>query len=280
MTDRHLGDRIHDLLDHRLSREATAEAMAHLEGCEGCTVRWDELRAAREALNSSEAGIDMTFARLLLDRERMERIAQQETRRHARAARGRDRRPVLITLSLTLVLVAVIGAAYVAGAPDDIDPGLAASSESGLLSVSRMDSSTMRAWDQTGGWIHPDWQSSGFAPVEAAVRETSNGARVLDYTLLSDAEPVLVHEQQGRLARDLAARLPVITVGDLDAYVAATDPISLVWQAGDVVVLVSCDCSVQTLEDVAAAFPQDGEAGPVDQVMAGFAVFSDALTGH
>ncbi|WP_062302024.1 anti-sigma factor family protein [Demequina subtropica] len=280
MTGRHLGERIHDLLDNRLPREAAAEAMRHLEACDECTRRWRELRAAREALNSSEAGIDMTFARRLLDREHMAQVASHETRRDARAARGRDRRPVVLSLSVALLLVAVLGAAYVAGEPDDIDPGITASSETGMLSVARMDSSTMRGWVPTDGWIHPDWQSSGFEPVEASVRETPQGARILAYTLLSDIEPVLVLEQQGRLAdEDVASLQPTSTEG-LDGYVVGTDPTRIVWQTGDVVVLLSCNCAEETLEEVATAFPEDDEPGFVDQIIAGLGVFGDALTGR
>ncbi|SEJ33951.1 anti-sigma factor family protein [Demequina mangrovi] len=280
MTGRHLGERIHDLLDNRMPREAAAEAMAHLDRCDECRRRWDELRTAREALNSSECGIDVSFAQRLLDREHIAEMAQHETRRDARAARGRDRRPAVLTLSLTLLLIAVVGAAYVAGEPDDIDPGLVASSETGMLSVARMDSSTMRDWASTGEWIHPDWQSSGFDPVEGTVREASNGARVLAYSLLTDAEPVLVTEWHGRMIVDPEATLLPIAVDGLDGYVIGTDPTSIAWQAGDIVVILTCDCTVGTLEEVAAEFPQDDEPGFVDQVMAGLGVFGDALTGR
>ena len=89
MNDKHLGDRIHDLLDGRLSRTDTHAAMAHLDHCEECSKRWQELRSAREALNSSPAGIDMRFAQMLLDKDRMAQIAQGESKHVARAARGR-----------------------------------------------------------------------------------------------------------------------------------------------------------------------------------------------
>ncbi|WP_062296704.1 anti-sigma factor family protein [Demequina maris] len=280
MTGRHLGDRIHDLLDHRLSSEAAAEAMAHLERCDECAARWREMRAAREALNSSEAGIDLRFTQQLLDRDRMAEIAQQETRRRARAARGRDRRPVVLTLSLTLILVAVIGAAYVAGAPEDVDPSVSAAADTAGLSVDRMDAGALRAGVLSGDWIQPDWQSSGFKPVEATVREASSGARYLSYTLLTGDDKVLVVEQQGRLAYKAVASLPRVDAGGLDAYVIDTWPSRLAWQAGGIVVAVQCSCALDTLEQVAAAFPQDDEPGPVDQVLAGLGVFGDALTGH
>ncbi|WP_062288083.1 anti-sigma factor family protein [Demequina phytophila] len=280
MTARHLGERIHDLLDNRLSSESAAEAMAHLEECDECSRRWEGMRAAREALHSSEAGIDMRFTQQLLDRDRMAEIASHETRQRARAARGRDRRPAVLTLSLTLILVAVIGAAYVAGEPSDIDPGLSASSDDGGASIIHLDPAAMREGEAMGDWIHPDWQSSGFTPVEAAVREAPSGSRVLVYTLVSEGESVLALEQRGRLAHDRVAALPVVEVGGLDTYVVGTDPSRLVWQAGELVVALQCECSLDTLEDVAAQFPQDGEPSLADQIMTGLGVFGDALTGH
>jgi anti-sigma factor RsiW len=280
VSGRHLGERIHDLLDNRLPRDAAAEAMAHLEECAECSARWNDLRLAREALNSSDAGIDMSFARSLLDRDRIAQIAQHESPRHARAARGRDRRPVVLTLSVVIVLAALVGAAYVAGEPDDVDPGLTASSEDGVLSVARIDSRSMRSGDELGAWIHPDWQTSGFEPVEAALKEVPNGSPVLVATLLNGSVPVLVLEQQGRLSPELVADLPLAGVEGVDAYVIGTSPSRIVWQAGEIVVALSCDCAQGTLEEVAAAFPQDDEPGFVDQVMAGMGVFADALTGH
>ncbi|WP_062519792.1 anti-sigma factor family protein [Demequina silvatica] len=280
MTARHLGERIHDLLDNRLSSESAAEAMAHLEECDDCARRWEGMRAAREALHSSEAGIDMRFTQQLLDRDRMAEIASHETRQRARAARGRDRRPAVLTLSLTLILVAVIGAAYVAGEPGDIDPGLSASAEEQGPSVVHLDPDAMRDGVSMGDWIHPDWQSSGSTPVEAAVREGPNGSRVLVYTLVSDGESVLALETRGRLAPERVAALPVAEVEGLDAYVVGTDPSRIVWQAGDIVVALQCECLLDTLEDLAAQFPQDDEPSAVDQIMTGLGVFGDALTGH
>ncbi len=280
MTGRHLGERIHDLLDNRLPRAAATEAMAHLAECDECAQRWRELRTAREALHSSDAGIDMTFARRLLDRDRMAEIAQQETRRDARAASGRDRRPAVLVLSLSFVLAALVGAAYVAGEPADVEPDLSASSEDGVLSVAQLDSSVTRTADPRGDWIHPDWQSSGLSPVGAKIREASDGSPVLVATLLVDTTSVTLAEMQGRLNSDRVAGMPLAAVDGVDAYVVDTAPAKIVWQAGVHVVYLECDCALGTLEMVATQFPQDDEPGFVDQVMAGFGVFADALTGN
>ena len=281
MSERHLGDRLHDLLDHRLSPESAAEAMAHLEGCAECTARWNGLRAAREALNSSEAGIDLRFTSRLLDRDRMAEIAKAEDPRHVRAARPRDRRPMVLTTSLSLMLAALVGAAYAAGEPEDVDPDLTASSANGTaLSVASMDSQGMRAGQQLAEWVQPDWEATGLTPVEASLVRADSGATVLVATLLSGSQPVLLTEQQGHLPEDYVADKPQVSVGGIDAYVIGSSPSQLVWQAGEVVVSLTCTCAVSTLEEVAGTFPTDGEPGFVDQVMTGFGVFADALSGN
>lgn len=281
MTQRHLGDRLHDLLDNRLSREAAAEAMAHLEECADCTARWNGLRAAREALHSSEAGIDMRFTSRLLDRDRMAEIARAEDPRHVRAARPRDRRPLVLSTSLSVMLAALVGAAYAAGEPDDVDPDLTASSATGAaLSVASMDSQGMRTGQQLREWLQPDWESADLTPVEASVVRADSGATVLVATLLSGSQPVLLTEQQGHLPEHYVADKPVVSIGGIEAYVVGSSPSQLVWQAGEVVVSLTCTCAVSTLEEVAGAFPTDDEPGFVDQVMTGFGVFADALTGN
>ena len=50
MTARHLGNRIHDLVDGRLSRADSYVAMAHLADCEDCGSEWEQLRKERAAL--------------------------------------------------------------------------------------------------------------------------------------------------------------------------------------------------------------------------------------
>jgi len=80
--------------------------MEHLDECPECAERWQELRAAREALNSSEVGIDVRFAQQLLDRKRMAQIASEETPERARAASGAGRKHVTMA-------AAAVGAMFV-----------------------------------------------------------------------------------------------------------------------------------------------------------------------
>lgn len=279
MTSKHLGERVHDLLDNRLPAAAAAEAMAHLSECEECATRWHELRNAREALNSSECGIDMAFARQLLDRERMQQIAQQEARGAARAARGRDRRPAVLTMSFALLLIAVLGAAYVAGAPQDVTTDLTASAEDGAVSVSEVDPGSMLAGQSLAGWVEPDWADSGLHPLVATEKVTPSGVSYYVAALLVDSTPVKVVEFVGRLNPASIAGAPVLELDGTDAYVIDSTPTRIVWQAGEYVVFLTCHCTEDTLQQVATAFPQDGEPGAADQIMTGLGVFVNALTG-
>ncbi|WP_062379905.1 anti-sigma factor family protein [Demequina pelophila] len=278
MTGRHLGDRVHDLLDHRLSPAATAEAMAHLDGCAECRLRWHDLRLAREALHSSEAGIDVSFAQRLLDREHMASVASREDDRRARAACGRDRRPVLLAASSGLLLTALLGAAYVAGAPADLDPDLSASAD-GTLSVAQGDSEVVRNGELPGEWIYPDWTAADLIAQRSWV-SASDGSEVLVLNLVARGRAVTVLQQRGRLDTAALDAVSTASVGDVDAYVVRSDPPVLVWQDGALVLAAECSCAMPTLESVVEAFPANTEPGPFEQIRTGLGVFVDALTGQ
>jgi anti-sigma factor RsiW len=278
VTDKHLGDRIHDLLDGRLSREESAAAMAHLAECEPCDSRWQQLRADREALNSSSAGIDMTFAQLLLDKERMAEIAKGESKHVARAAKGRDRRPTTIAAATAIILGFTVMAAYFAGTPDSIDGTLVAMADSGDRSTAVIDA---RYMDQASmaQWVQPDWQASGLIPVGAKIMRHQD-ADILVASLLVGLDPVVVIEKRGRLAHSVVQQAPRIVVNDVDVYVVSTAPLQMLWQSGSVVVAATCTCAADTLAIAIAAFPQADDPGVMDQIGEGLSVFGDALTGH
>jgi anti-sigma factor RsiW len=281
VTVKHLGDRLHDLLDNRLSRADACAAMEHLGECEPCSVRWRELRAAREALHSSEAGIDMRFTQQLLDRDRMAEIAKGESRHRARAASGRARRPITLAVTAASLVAVAVAAAYSAGAPTEIDYEFAAASSSGgAQSVAFHGPDSMRAGDQLRAWVQPDWQASGLVPVEAKVIRGQNGDTILVAAILAHMQAVIITEQHGRLNDSLVADLPRADVDGLDVYVVSEDPAHVVWQTGEVVVSALCECEMTTLESVAAAFPDDEQPGFVDRVATGVGEFADALTGH
>ncbi|MFW7414411.1 zf-HC2 domain-containing protein [Demequina sp. SO4-18] len=279
MSDQHLGDDLHDLLDHRLSAERTARAMSHLEHCPDCRMRWDDLREAREALKTASAGIDMTFAQQLLDRDRMAEIAKGESRHQARAARGRHRRPMLAAVIMLVAVTTGVGAAYVAGAPDEVSlefaEGPATTTQAAAAGdVTYVAAQTMRGGDALRSWVHPDWEATGLKPVEGAVLRTQGGDLVFVATILANLEPVVITEQHGRLSSAFEERFESLDLGHTVAYVVSAEPRQLVWQTGDVVISATCSCALSTLEAVAACFPAQGEPGFVDRVADGIQEFT------
>lgn len=281
MTQKHLGESLHDLLDGRMSAADAAVAMSHLEECAECSARWTELRAAREALNSSSAGIDMRFAQQLLDRDRMAQIAQGESKHTARAARPRKRTSASIAFSVTVLMVAAVGAAYYAGGPDAIEVEFSAASADGTeQGVAYMDPQDMRFEEDMRAWVHPDWQDSGLVPIEAKILRDKNDTQVLVATLLAGFDPVVVTEKHGSLIHERVADLPRADVQGIDAYIVRVDPAQLIWQTGGVVISVTCSCAMVTLETVAGTFPTHTEPGFVDRVQDGLGELAGTLTGN
>jgi len=279
VTDKHLGERIHELLDGRLSAEESRVAMEHLAVCEECTARWQELRAAREALNSAPAGIDMRFAQMLLDKDRMAEIAKGESKHVARAAKGRDKRPATVAAAAAIILGFTVGAAYLAGTPDTVSEDLVAiAASSDGRSTAVMDAESMDSAPMTD-WVRPDWQASGLIPVEAKIKR-HGGAEILVASMLVGPQPVVIIEQRGRLAAVVVENAPIITVNGVDVYVVSSAPIQVLWQSGSVVIAATCSCALDTLATAIAAFPQADDPSAIDQIGAGFGVFGDALTGH
>ncbi|MFW2513946.1 zf-HC2 domain-containing protein [Demequina sp. SO4-13] len=280
MSDQHLGDDLHDLLDNRLSSARSAQAMSHLEHCPDCRMRWNDLREARDALKTASAGIDMSFAQQLLDRDRMAEIAKGESRHQARAASGRHRQPMLAAMIMIVAVTAGVGAAYLAGAPDEVSlefaegtgPAVQAGSAGG--DVTYVAAQTMRGGDALRSWVHPDWEATGLTPVEGAVMRTPGGELVFVATILADLEPVVITEQHGRLSSAFAEQFDSLDLGHTMAYIVSDDPRQLVWQTGDVVISATCSCALSTLEAVAACFPAQGDPGFVDRVADGLREFT------
>ncbi|WP_291383175.1 hypothetical protein [Demequina sp.] len=280
MRPKHLGDSIHDLLDGRLRGDRAYTAMAHLGECEECTSRFHELRAARDALNSSEAGIDMRFAAQLLDRTRIAEIAAAERPENARATRSVHRGPLISVAVLALAAVLVVGAAWRVGAPDDVSLEFAQPRKAaGTSSVAYVDPQGMRNGEMLRSWIHPDFSQSDLIPIEARVVQRANGQLALFATLLSGPTVVQIVQQHGHLTSSVVAQMPHADVDVANVYVVESGTSStVVWQTGDVVVALSCECSLPTLESVAAEFPAGADPGFVDRVSEGLHSFADALS--
>jgi len=277
---KHLGDSIHDLLDGRLRGDRAYTAMAHLGECEECAARFHELKAARDALNSSEAGIDMRFAQQLLDRTRIAEIAAAERPENARATRPTRRGPVVSVAVLAALAVLVVGAAWHVGAPDDVSLEFAQPRKAtGASAVAYVDPQGMRDGELLRSWIHPDFSHSHLIPIEGRVVQRPSGQLALFATLLAGTDEVRIVQQHGHLSSALVAQMPRANVDGARVFVVESGTSStVVWQTGDVVVALSCECSLPTLESVASEFPAGTDPGFVDRVSEGFKTFADALS--
>ncbi|WNM25123.1 hypothetical protein RN607_03230 [Demequina capsici] len=281
MTSRHLGRSIHDLLDGRLDAKATAEAMTHLAECGECATRYAELNEARERLHSSSAGIDISFAQQLLDRQRMAQIAAQEDPHRARAVRPPDRRPALLVLGALVAIVGGVGAAYVAGAPQTLSVEAASSGTAGdsASTVAYLQSQDLQQEDDLSGWADPFTSGSALLPIDASVVSLTDGTEGLIMTLVAHTDSVVVTEQHGRLASGYS-ELPTIALDGVTLYVVYGTPTLLVWETGGLVITASCAaCEVSTLVDVAQAFPVAEEPGLVDRITAGLGELAGAVIG-
>lgn len=277
MSGRHLGDRIHDLLDGRLNRDKTYAAMAHLGECEQCAARFHELRAAREALSTAEAGIDMSFAQRLLDRERIAQIAAQEPPSRIRAVQPKDHRPVIAASMAGVAASILIVVAWVLGAPAQVGLEFVTTASGAAQPVAHMGAQGMRSGDQLRSWIHPDFSESRIVPIEAKVLQRANGSNVLVATMLHGADVIVVTEEHARLA-PVVDQLPRAAVDGIEAYVLnVAEPAQLVWQTGDVVIALGCECPLAALEAVAAEFPTADEPSFVDRIGEGFHELADLL---
>ena len=269
MTPKHLGDKIHDLLDGRLTGEKAYAAMAHLGECEDCSARWHELRAAREALNTADAGIDMSFAQRLLDKDRIALIAADEQKSKRRAAAPPDRRPLALVVSVGAFAGLLLGAAWVLGAPQQVGLEFVTSHASASQPVVYMGAQGMRSGDQLRSWIHPNFDESSMVPVEAQVVRRANGSNVLIATLLRGMDVVVVTQEHGTLAPSVHG-MPRANVEGVDVYVVSSvEPAQVVWQTGDVVIALGCECDLSTLESAAGEFPKVEGPGIADRVSDG-----------
>lgn len=281
MTSKHLGESIHDLLDGRLRGDRAYAAMAHMGECEDCALRFHELKAARDALTSSEAGIDMRFAQRLLDRERIAEIAAGAPSVGHKKRGSVRKAPVLAAASLIVIAVVLVGVAWRVGAPDEVTLAFAAPREGGAYPVAYADTQQMRSGELLQAWIHPDFSTSGVIPVEATVVQRGDGGMVLVATIVAgpEAQQVTVVQQHGHLSQHATDQMPRADVKGAEVYVVENEGYSpmVVWQTGDVVVALSCECSLTTLESVAEEFPSASDPGFADRVAEGFSTLAAAV---
>ncbi len=280
MTTRHLGKRLYALVDGRLSREEAYVAMAHVGECAECAEKWQALRKDRIALQTSGTGIDMSFARDLLDRDRIAEIARDEPRRHAKAARGKGVNVAVLAVSIVAGGALVLAILWRLGAPPEVGLEVAAAPDAATASsVQLMGAPGMRVEGSLLSWVHPDWETSGVIPVDAAVIQTAQGTTVLVARVLSGGDSITVIEQKGTLPSGFGSEFPMGSAADREVYVVSDDPSQVVWDAGGVVVGLGCSCSIDVLESVANEFPIGSEPGVFERLGDGLQAVADAMSG-
>ncbi len=280
MTTRHLGKRLYSLVDGRLSRDEAYVAMAHVAECDECAEKWEALRRDRVALQTSGTGIDMSFTQHLLDRDRIAEIARDEPRRHVKAARGKGVNVIVVAASTLAMGALALGVLWRLGAPAEVGLEIAAAPDkSTASSVRLMGAPGMRLEESLVSWVHPSWETSGVIPVDAAFIQTANGTTVLVARVLAGGDSVTVTEQKGTLPAGFGSEFPMGGVTDHEVFVVSDEPAQVVWDAGGVVVGLTCDCSIDVLESVASQFPNGNEPGVLERLGDGLRVVADALSG-
>lgn len=264
-----------------MGRQQAVEAMEHLEQCDECAAQWRELRAQREALNSSQAGIDMSFAQQLLDKDRIAQIAAGEPKGNVRAATPPSKRPLMLAAVAVIATFGLLSTAYWMGEPERIELEFASAASIEASGVTQVSSSAASSDEIVASWVHPDWETADLKLVKSAVLARSDGALVLVGTMLDldTLTPVLVAEQHGSLSEDFA-ELPSIEIQTGPAYVIASDPARLVWQSGDVVVSLTCECTLGEITRIAETFPAQSDPGLVEQVGDGLIEMASIIAGH
>lgn len=277
---RHLGKRVFALVDGRLSRDEAFAAMEHLDGCHDCRAAWDDLRRDRDAIRTSGTGIDMTFARTLLDRDRIAEIAKDEPRHHAKAARGRGVRVHAVFIGTVVGVGTLVGVLWLLGAPREV--GVAEASTRAAIGGDRIQFFTaaeLLAGAAATPWITPQWRDAGISPVDSSVVATADRGDIMITRMVVDLSMVTVVEQEGRIAPEVFETAESTTVGSRAVYVVTEDPLLVMWESGTYVLGAGCTCEWDVVETVVAAYPDVDQPSEWSRVGDGLGVVVDAVDG-
>ncbi|MBN2177729.1 MAG: zf-HC2 domain-containing protein [Demequinaceae bacterium] len=279
MLNRHVIRQLNLLIDGRLEREDALKAMAHLERCERCTAEWEALRRDREALQTSGSGIDMRSARKLLERERIAVLAQAEPRRLAKAATGVRPHVLKATVLVASGVISVLTILYILGEPKEIPlsrllPGNTIYGPT----VSTLADSNLGARDQVVAYETPAWLAEDMTPLGTIVGE-DDGARVSQTTVLFGENCLTVTERQGRLPRDVGEHLERSDQGEREVFLLDEEGSGILFESGDSVITVGCDCTLDVLVGIVDSFPEESSPGILTRLGDGVGAVADAVTG-
>ncbi len=278
MTARHLGKRLFPLLDGRLDRAETLEAMAHLDSCPGCSQEWADLRRDREALQTSGSGIDMRFAQKLLDRDRIAEIAQAEPRRHIKVAGGVRphflRATLLSAAGVTIVLMLL----YALGEPGVVGPEAFIAGSANHEAVLRNFPSSEAQQEALAPWVHPMWREGTVAPV-SAVRMEANGVHIVVAVVIVGNDELTVSEAKGRLPADLGDPLVRVNHDAREVFQVEGEDSTIFFESENSVVRIDCSCPLESLLAVADTFPESRDLGVFERLGQGVGAVASAVTG-
>ncbi|MCJ7827057.1 MAG: zf-HC2 domain-containing protein [Demequinaceae bacterium] len=279
MLSRHVIRQLNLLIDGRLEREDALKAMAHLEGCERCTAEWDALRRDREALQTSGTGIDMRSAQRLLGRERIAVLAQAEPRRLAKAATGVRPHILKGTIMAASGVIAILSILYMLGEPREIPlssllPGNTIYGPT--VSTLVMDNADAR--ENAIASESPAWQVPEMTPLGTIIVD-DNGARVSRTTVLMGENRFTVTERRGRLPKDVEDFLQRSDQGEREVFLFDEEGSGVMFESGDNVISIDCDCSLDVLVGIVNTFPEESSPGVLTRLGDGVGVIADAVTG-
>lgn len=278
----HLGEDVTALVDAQLPPGRTEELLAHVVACEECAAA---IAIERDARLRLAAARDVTPSVKLTSRLIAMAAEPPRDDRGARAfvdvalrplTSGRTRRRLAARSGLVLAGAAgVAGALVIVGtlAERTGDPSamlaqltgaapgrsqLVVSADTLRLTAQKRAPDTTRAalsWLQENGWSAPAALPEGLRVSHVDTVDGPHGDQLLQMELVGQGRQVMVLEQYGVLDPASVADLPVIDLGEHDAYELPVPGSALVLQAGDVTVLVAAPTEDETVADVAGAFP-------------------------
>lgn len=257
--DGHLGERLADLLDGRLSADDGARASQHLDVCPACALAFERARVAREAVASLPAapfpeGLAERIAAALDAEEEPRRAGRRVVPFSARAGRTLLAAAALLVAGLAALLVLARHPVQVSEAEDAFGRiasgteameivGPSASELEGHFASRGLGFSTrvldlaMMGWEVGGGRVG-----------------SIDGKRSALWTYRDAAGRLLVCQMYAGLASDARRGAEELRRGEMTFYVHRLGGRTLVfWQEGEVACVLASDIAAQEVVDLAVA---------------------------
>ncbi|WP_278236800.1 zf-HC2 domain-containing protein [Isoptericola sp. AK164] len=292
----HLGDRVSALADGQLPPAEAERALAHVACCSLCAAELETARSARRHLAAAgdvtptaeltQRLLDLSASIPPADGDPL-RAPDRDTGWAAPEAwhppltgdvlgaerRRRRRRVALVGAGGAGVLGCAL---FVLGQAPVVTPDT--SRVAALTTLAGAGGTSGDTVTEAGlgraGFVAPSSLPPGYEVVAVRTGPTS-----CEIDLTGPDGPVVVRQQQGRLAAGTGSTARTEVAGRGDVVVLSQDPWHVAWQAGDVVVEVTTDAPDDVLSEVVAAFPErDYDGGVLPQITRGWSTVTGALT--